>query len=84
MALELECLKNLKVQHSEVSVIEEKSAKIEEQERMITALSKSLVNSQDDMQKTYDFYKRAIAVLKKEKEYFKAYWENAEKGRPSK
>lgn len=33
----------------EVSVIEEKSAKIEEQERMITTLYKSLVNSQNDV-----------------------------------
>lgn len=56
MTHELECLRNLKVQHSEVLVIEEKSAKIEEKEKQISTLTQSLEESQEDVTRTYEYY----------------------------
>lgn len=64
--LELERLRELKVDHSEVYVIKEQSTKIEDQEKKIIALSQSLHDLQEDVSRTYEYYQKVLDWLKKE------------------
>lgn len=83
MKHEPDCLRDLKLNHFEVSMIKEQSMKIEERDKHITTLTLSLKASQDDVQKTYNVYQKVVAQMQNERVKFKKK-EEACKVEPSK